>query len=578
MIRLVLLLALCLAGAAAPAAERRYSGDDAAQDVWLLENGAPETWVPAMRRLMGERHLPQLAVASVLRRMDALEGRDRVALCIALGTAIADPRAQAALLALAHDPADAVRGAAHATLAKRGSALAPETLLALATEEGSERVRFLRAWSTRYGELNGVRSAPLTAARRAADASRRDDAAFAALSRMAVDADEQVARYATEALGLLIDTRVEDLLFERGQAGSIAAMWQLAYRGDARAFEPLVNRTHVQAQGAKRDWDRRKAWERLGHNLPALFLPRLVALYRGAGDAARKEGAQLTIKGHLGLGLLADPVALREIRALAGDPDDFLRSTARKVLQWERNRQTERAAPKLLRDHLLAGAAAAGIAVGLLIFLLAFRLLMLKRFVHGLPTQKIRSVPPGLVALKGEVRLHAEAYALHPFTGERCVIHEGERLPFWLQDDTGRVLVDPQGAALLSEDGVVLPGERVLVVGTFRKLAAPSAEGTETADGDESGTQPSMMRHDCELTWFTRAGGWLVRALTRVTLGRNAARMMFLDARQCFWIWDDLDERPFQAQREASAMTSGALFAGAWLLVIIGAILGLPSI
>jgi hypothetical protein len=75
-----------------------------------------------------------------------------------------------------------------------------------------------------------------------------------------------------------------------------------------------------------------------------------------------------------------------------------------------------------------------------------------------------------------------------------------------------------------------------------------------------------------------RAGGWLVRALTRATLGQNAARMMFLDARQCYWIWDDLDERPFHAQRETAAMTAGALFAGAWLLVIVGAILGLPSI
>ena len=578
MIRLALIVVLWLASAAAPGAEQSYSGDDAAQDVWLLENGARETWVPAMRRLMGERYLPRLAVASVLRRVDALEGRDRVDLCRALGTAIVDPRAQQALLALARDPAGDVRRAARTALVEHGSGLAPETLLALAAEEGGDRARFVRTWQDRYGELNGVRSSPRHAARIAAETARGDDDAFAALSRLALDPDKQVARTATEALGLLIDARVEDLLFERGRAGSVTALWQLAYRGDARAFEPLARWTREEAGRAKNEWDRRKAYERLGSDLPALFFPRLVAQYRGAADAAQKQGAQLAIEGHLGLGLLDEPVALRELQALAADADPFLRASAQKVLGWGRNRDTERAAPVLLGRTLLVGAAVAGIAVGLLIFLLAFRLLMLKRFVHGLPAQKIRSAPPGLVALKGEVRLHAKQYATHPFTGERCVIHDGERLPFWLEDGTGRILVDPQGAALLSEDGVVVPGERVLVVGTFRKAPEPQANGAAANDEAETEATPELARRDKELTWFSHAGGWLVRALTRAALGQNAARMMFLDARQCFWIWDDLNERPFHAQREAAAMAAGALFAGAWLLVVVGAILGLPSI
>ena len=130
------------------------------------------------------------------------------------------------------------------------------------------------------------------------------------------------------------------------------------------------------------------------------------------------------------------------------------------------------------------------------------------------------------MALKGEVRLHAHQYTTHPFTGERCVIHEGERLPFWLEDGTGRILVDPRGAALLSEDGVVVPGERVLVVGTFRKAAPARAGDAATNEEGEAEATPSLARRDQELTWFVRAGGWLVRALTRATLGRNAARMM----------------------------------------------------
>lgn len=578
MTRLLLAILLCLACAASSAAQKEYGADDAAQDVWLLENGARETWLPALRRLMAERYLSKRAVASVLRRMEVLEGRDRVALCKALGTALSDPRAQQALLGLARDSEEAVRNAARAALAGHAGELAPETLLALADEAGEERVRFLRAWTTRYGEVEGVKASRRDAARIAAAGPRRDDSAFAALSRLSLDADERVARQAIEALGLLIDTRVEERLFELGQAGNVTALWQLAYRGDARAFEPLVRWTGEEAGRARSDWDRRKAFERTGNDLPALFFPRLATLYRAAGDAARKQGARLMIEGHLGLGLLDEPGAMRELNALAGDPDEFLRGSANKVLEWERNRAAERAAPRLMGRALLVGAGLAGIAVGLVIYLLAFRLLMLKRFVRSLPVQKIRSVPTGLVALQGEVRPHRDQYTAHPFTGERCVIFEQIRMPFWLDDGTGRILVDPKGAALLSEDGVVVPGERVLVVGTFKKAAPAQADGAATDDGGEPEARPSLARRDQELTWFSRAGGWLVRALTRATLGQTAARMMFLDARQCFWIWDNLDERPFLAQREAAAMTAGVMFTGAWLLVIVGAILGLPSL
>ncbi|MFH1603677.1 MAG: HEAT repeat domain-containing protein, partial [Pseudomonadota bacterium] len=510
MTRLLLALVFGLACAAAVGAPKEYSGDDAAQDVWLLEKGVPDTWVPAMRRLMGQRYLPGLAVASVLRRMDALEDRNRVVLCRALGTAIRDPRAQQALLEFARDPYEDVRRAARTALVEHSSGLAPETLLKLAIDDGGDRVRFLRAWLTRYDEIKQIRSSRLMAARQAARKALRDDDAFAALSELATDSDKRVAHDATEALGLLIDTRVEDFLFERAREGSITALWQLAYRGDARAFEPLVQWTRAEAERATSDWDRRKAYKGLGNYLPAVFFPNLVALYRSAAGAPERQGAQLAIEGHLGLGLLDEPIARRELEALATDTDPFLRASAQKVLSWGRSRDAERAAPRLLRENLLVGAAVAGIAVGLVIFLLAFRLLMLRRLVHGLPAQKIRSVAPGLVALKGVVQLHAGQFAKHPFTGERCVVREGERLPFWLDDGTGRILVDPQGAALLSEDGVVVPGERVLVVGTFRRAYGPEAEST-TAD-DEPGARPSMMRRDRELTWFTRIGGWLVRA------------------------------------------------------------------
>lgn len=269
------------------------------------------------------------------------------------------------------------------------------------------------------------------------------------------------------------------------------------------------------------------------------------------------------IEGHLGMNLLDEPAALQEIRGLANDPDEFLRSTAATVLGWERQRDAARTAPERSRRTWLVTGSLAGIVVGAMLFLLAFRLLMLKRLVQRLPVQKIRSAPAGLVAVQGRVETYRGQDTTHPLTGEKCVVFERTRCPFWVNDGIGRILVDPQGAELLSEDEMLVPGEQVLVVGTLQRSVP---EG-------ETSAQFSLARRDHDLTWFARIGGWVVRAATGVFLGRDAARMMFLDARQCFWIWDDLDERPFLAERETSGMTAGLLFAGAWILVFVAAIL-----
>jgi len=132
--RLVYMVAMFIVSAATWGATSDYGGDNAAQDIWLLENGSPETWVPAMRRLMKERYLRKKAVASVLRRMDVLRGPDRIALCGALGTAWRDPRALDALLKLARDPEPDIRRAARVSLSEQVRHLSPDILLQLAAE------------------------------------------------------------------------------------------------------------------------------------------------------------------------------------------------------------------------------------------------------------------------------------------------------------------------------------------------------------------------------------------------------------------------------------------------------------
>ena len=565
--RLVCMVAIFIVSAATWGAAPNYSGDDVAQDIWLLENGSPHTWAPAMRRLMAERYLHKKAVASVIRRMEALEGRDRLKLCQALGTAWQDPRALDALLRLTRDPDADVQRAAYSSLSEQARHLPADLLLRLAAETGEKQKEFLRSWQGRYSDAGALQGSRRKATVIAQTKQINAEPAFSILAGLAAGSGD-VAKAAIESLGLLTDTRVEDELLRLALAGNPTALLQLAERGDARAFDPLVEWGRAGASRARNDFDRKRALESVGHVFPALFFRRLVSLYRAAADPPQKQQARWMIEGHLGSKLLDEPAAMQEMQGLANDPDEFLRSTAVKVLGWERNRDAERSAPERARRVWLISGSLAGIVLGVMIYLLAFRLLMLKRFVQHLPVQKIRSAPAGLVALQGEVQPYQGQQTTHPLTGEQCVVLERTRYPFWLNDDTGRILVEPQGAALLSEDGMLVPGERVLVVATPQ-------QGTPAG---ETSAQPFLARRDHELTWFTRISGWVVRTATGLFLGRNAARMMFLNERQCFWIWDDLDERPFLVEREASGMAAGLLFAGAWILVFVGAVLGLTSI
>jgi len=108
-----------------------------------------------------------------------------------------------------------------------------------------------------------------------------------------------------------------------------------------------------------------------------------------------------------------------------------------------------------------------GVFVGLYLFYRGFRLLQRKRLILNTPASKIRSAAMGLVEVNG---LAAGPYSmLAPVTGVPCyyfhttawqwqrrgnksewvkVADESLHIPFFLDDNTGRVLVDPQGAEM----------------------------------------------------------------------------------------------------------------------------------
>jgi len=108
-----------------------------------------------------------------------------------------------------------------------------------------------------------------------------------------------------------------------------------------------------------------------------------------------------------------------------------------------------------------------GAFAGVYVFYRGFRLLQRKRLILNTPASKIRSASMGLVEING---LAAGPYTLiAPITGVPCyyfhttawqwqqrgknsrwekVADESLHVPFFLDDNTGRVLVDPQGAEM----------------------------------------------------------------------------------------------------------------------------------
>lgn len=112
-------------------------------------------------------------------------------------------------------------------------------------------------------------------------------------------------------------------------------------------------------------------------------------------------------------------------------------------------------------------ASSAGICIGLYLFYRGFRLLAERRLIENTPTSKIRSASVGLVELSGLAE--GPRILRAPITSLNCylyrslvwewvqsgksghwekVVDEQLHVPFYLNDNTGRILVEPQGAEL----------------------------------------------------------------------------------------------------------------------------------
>ncbi|MDD5418175.1 MAG: GIDE domain-containing protein [Candidatus Nanoarchaeia archaeon] len=106
---------------------------------------------------------------------------------------------------------------------------------------------------------------------------------------------------------------------------------------------------------------------------------------------------------------------------------------------------------------------------GIVLLIFGFITFNNKRLIENIPTSKIRSIAMGLVEIFGSIAKAHEKYLTSPFTDKKCVYYsysieeerKSEKSTYWvtikrgkdsalfyLRDDTGEVLVNPEGAVV----------------------------------------------------------------------------------------------------------------------------------
>jgi len=107
------------------------------------------------------------------------------------------------------------------------------------------------------------------------------------------------------------------------------------------------------------------------------------------------------------------------------------------------------------------------LVMGIFFFISGYKSFRRKRLIEDTPTSKIRAIAMGLVEIYGMVVPYKGKILKSPLTNKDCVYYffiieeyrssekggrwvtiktGAKRVPFFLQDDTGKVLVDPEGA------------------------------------------------------------------------------------------------------------------------------------
>jgi len=122
-----------------------------------------------------------------------------------------------------------------------------------------------------------------------------------------------------------------------------------------------------------------------------------------------------------------------------------------------------------MSDNELFIYATIGFFVGIYFFFKGFKWLKQKKTIENIPTSKIRSIAMGLVEIFGKIIPAKKQTIVSPFSNKKCVYYKytieeyrktgksshwvtvkknEQSVPFYLKDNTGKVLVDPTNAKI----------------------------------------------------------------------------------------------------------------------------------
>jgi hypothetical protein len=541
--------------------------------VRVLESEKPELWAGAVHGLLGEKEeLPGLAVSSVVRRFHELPLDLKIRVARSLSNNLWHPQTLSTLQSIVLSSNEELREAAVETLLKLRLPGAMDVFRDLIREQSTYRLEALQSLVTAFNRWLEFLEAPqnyrheLDPVLDPANGTPEEifDRRYLPAVRTLLHSPDPKVRSEALSISRSLDTPglrdewaslMEDPLLEVRST----AQWELAETGDPRPCPFLFRH----ADEVARTWTDERSRDARIRSVGSACAPAhyfdYFRWYREAGDETSRAMVREMIEGSTDLDLLEDPSTIERLRPLAEDSDEFLRETARRVLDWHEEAQFRAAAEDIrggVRPVVLVGLAFISVVAGILLFVWAFRLYALSQRIRNRPVAKIRSMPMGQVALEGEVQ-PAGDYLRHPVTDEPCIYYVGAdgdhpHARFYVVDDTDRVLVDPQRAVIFSDDGVLVAGERVHLVGFVRSLA----------DG-----QPIVTKDPGLPPLYQRLTHFLLEALFGFGRKSGVTKMLFSNPSRCFWIWDDLERQPMGEKRDFLWLGAAVALGGAWMIL-----------
>lgn len=537
--------------------------------VRILEVGARDDWPHAIKALLQQHGVPGQAVATLIRRMDAMDGDDRRRFAAGLYRNVVRPATLEAVVKLLADADEkTVRAARKAMNHCEAEFAAP--ILTAHVRRGHPRrdllaVRLSDLW---YEEELKRRSQESLAQIDLQEdvAAGRTDAIVDVLAPLLKDGNSTVRQAGIRSLYYIGDARVRRAVYPLTSDPEpdvrLAALRLLGYHGDERAYRPLLEWADTAAPRARR-WHRNQRFRKVGGLFRHTHFAESLERYRSALGDEQKKDCRALIEGAIHREMKRNPRTLKLLESVRSDPDALIAGVARKVIDWKDQPPDEEPGPGIGSGILVATGLVTAL-LGFVLFHWAFRLLELRRLFLSLTPAPIRSLASGHVAISGTVRGRRGASLEHPYTGEQCVYYPGAdrkhpEMRFTIEDATGEVLVEARDLVLLSEDGIIEEGEKVLLVGTAHR----------------DGNAITMKKGAAPQSLYRRCVHFAVRRLLGGAAESGSARVLFSDPSRCFCLWDDLRERPFACWRDSMTVFGAILITGVWFVVFALAALAL---